>query len=324
MTKLPKISVIVAIFNAQKTLERLTDSLKAQTMHDFEVLLIDDGSTDTSGMICDRISDSDNRFRVFHKPNEGIGATRQFGLEHASGDYTIHTDADDWVEPDYLKKLYEKAISTTADIVICDVLEEQWKKTVYNKQEPSSYDTQGMLSDMIGRLLGGPWNKLIKRSFYVEHDIRYIEGLNYGEDKIFNLELVKAGASVTYLPEALYHLDLISNLDSAVRGISVQHLEEREKYITILRQKYDEDIFKTDIDNINLGIVYLAICSKAYSIHDFYRNYSFLSRVKWKDYAKRAFLNNLIIWTSLHCSYRLALMLAGFKKATRHIKQKLH
>ena len=80
------ISVIVAIYNAQKTLPRLIDSLKAQTMTGFEVLLIDDGSTDASGSICDEVSESDDRFKVFHKPNEGIGATRQFGIEHAQGE----------------------------------------------------------------------------------------------------------------------------------------------------------------------------------------------------------------------------------------------
>ena len=134
MPKIP-ISVIVAIYNAQKTLPRLIDSLKAQTMPDFEVLLINDGSTDASESICDEVAQSDNRFKAFHKPNEGIGSTRQFGIDHASGEYTIHADADDWVEPDYLELLYHEAISSEADMVICDLIEENGKQIRYNKQE---------------------------------------------------------------------------------------------------------------------------------------------------------------------------------------------
>ena len=129
------ISVIVAIYNAQKTLPRLIDSLKAQTMTGFEVLLIDDGSTDASGSICDEVSESDDRFKVFHKPNEGIGATRQFGIEHAQGEYSIHADADDWVEPDYLEKLYNKAMETGADMVICDFLIENGVKIRITKPQ---------------------------------------------------------------------------------------------------------------------------------------------------------------------------------------------
>ncbi|MCQ2057503.1 MAG: glycosyltransferase, partial [Bacteroidaceae bacterium] len=100
------------------TLDRLCQSLILQTMIDFEVLLIDDGSTDMSGRICDSYAKQDSRFKVFHKSNEGIGSTRQFGIDHASGEYTIHADSDDWVEPDWLEQLYSKAIETGVDMVI--------------------------------------------------------------------------------------------------------------------------------------------------------------------------------------------------------------
>ena len=80
MMKQPSVSVIIAIYNAEKTLPRLLDSLLQQTMKDFEVLMIDDGSVDGSASTCDKYAESDNRFKAFHKPNEGIGSTRQFGI----------------------------------------------------------------------------------------------------------------------------------------------------------------------------------------------------------------------------------------------------
>lgn len=313
------VSVIVAVYNAQKTIVRLADSLKAQTMRDFEVLLIDDGSTDASGDICDSIAQSDGRFRVFHKPNEGIGSTRQFGIDHASGQYTIHADADDWVEPDYLELLYNEAVSSGADMVICDVLMEKGKRVYQLKEQPKAYDRETMIDELVNRLQNGPCNKLVRRSIYSENNISYVPGLSYGEDQLVNIRLIQAGASVSYVPKALYHYDYITNPDSASRGISPQKVIQGELFVSELRKLLPEGYDET-VDNQHLGVVYLAICSKAYSRKEFYRKYSFLSRVAWKDYRKKPFSIKIIIWTSLHISYNLALFMYGIKRTKRRLK----
>ena len=98
----PKVSVIVAVFQAVKTLRRCLDSIKNQTMTEWECLLVDDGSSDGSGKMCDEYASADARFRVIHKPNEGVAIARQTGIDSAKGDYVIFADADDWVEPDWL------------------------------------------------------------------------------------------------------------------------------------------------------------------------------------------------------------------------------
>lgn len=316
----PIISVIIAIYNAEKTLPRLLDSLKAQTMQEFEALLIDDGSTDGSGSVCDHYAAFDSRFKAFHKPNEGIGSTRQFGIEHASGEYTIHADADDWVEPDYLKELYDKAVETDADMVICDFLVENGNKTVYRKEQPTAFDTKSVLNSLICRLNDGPCNKLLKRSVYVDNGIRYVSGLNFGEDQLFNLQFVMTGATVTYLPVALYHCDVSSNPDSASRGISISNIQHQERFITMVRQLLPKE-FERGIDSKHLDIVYMAIKSKVFTKKQFKEKYSFLSRVRWKDYLNKVFSIRLIIWTSLNVSYGLALAMSGIKKVIRHIKQ---
>ena len=316
----PRVSVIIAIFNAEKTLPRLLDSLKAQTMQEFEALLIDDGSTDGSGSVCDRYAASDPRFKAFHKANEGIGTTRQFGIEHASGEYTIHADADDWVEPDYLERLYDKAVETDADMVICDFLVENGTKTVYRKEQPTALDTKSVLNSLICRLNDGPCNKLLKRSVYVDNGIRYVSGLNFGEDQLFNLQFVMTGATVTYLPVALYHCDVSSNPDSASRGISISNIQHQERFITMVRQLLPKE-FERGIDSKHLDIVYMAIKSRVFTKKEFKEKYSFLSRVRWKDYLNKVFSIRLIIWTSLNVSYGLAIAMSGIKKVIRHIKQ---
>ena len=306
------ISVIVAIYNAEKTLPRLLDSLKAQTMQTFEALLIDDGSTDLSGAICDVYAQSDSRFKAFHKPNEGIGATRQFGIEHATGDYTIHADADDWVEPDFLEQLYNKAVSSGADMVICDILVENGIRTSVLKQEPIAFDKNGLLNDMLCRLHNGPCNKLVRRSFYMERNIAFPKGLDIGEDHMFNLQLVLAGISVTYLPKALYHCDTVINPDSASRGSSLKKIQNRIKFVSALKELLPPG-FEDGINDKYLDIAYIALKFDEFKEKQFKENFSFLSSVKWKNYYRKPFSIKLVLWTALNISYNLAKALLSIK-----------
>lgn len=315
----PAVSVIVAVFNAEKTLDRLCQSLVSQTMTDFEVLLIDDGSTDASGAVCDKYAGLDSRFKTFHKSNEGIGSTRQFGIDHAAGEYTIHADSDDWVEPDWLEQLYSKAIETGVDMVICDILEERGDTTVYSKQEFTLSDNNSISPIDLFRIQGGPCNKLIRRSSYENNGIRYKEGLNYGEDRLFITELVLKGISVAYLPKALYHYDYTANPNSAIHDISVKQIHNREIAVEELRKLLPEEEYRAVIDCKHLEVAYVAICSGSLTKEQFMDKFAFLSRVRWKEYPYDSFSIRLILWTSLHCSYSLALAMSGIKQFKRRL-----
>ena len=151
---LPKVSVIVPVYNAEKYLRRSLDSLKIQTLQEFEVILIDDGSKDFSSAICDEYVGSDSRFSVIHKQNEGVSAARQTGLDAAHGEYVIHVDSDDWVEPTMLEELYTKAISENADIVICDYFNNIGPKQTVCNQRPSSLEPKKILQELFQQLHG--------------------------------------------------------------------------------------------------------------------------------------------------------------------------
>ena len=116
-----KVSIIVPVYNVDKFLHKCVDSILAQTLTDFELLLVDDGSKDNSGLICDKYAAKDSRVRVFHKENGGVSSARNLGLENAQGDWIIFIDSDDWIEPNMLKDIYEKAILEHADLVYCDL-----------------------------------------------------------------------------------------------------------------------------------------------------------------------------------------------------------
>lgn len=311
----PKVSVIVAVFNAEKTLDRMVQSLVSQTFTDFEVLLIDDGSTDASGVICDKYARSDSRFKAFHKPNEGIGSTRQFGIDHAAGEYTIHVDSDDWVEPDYLGQLYESAVRTGADMVICDIVEDDGKCSRIIRQEPSGNDSNTVIKDiLLNRIHGGPCNKLVKLDCFTKYDVKYFCGQNYGEDAMANVLLLAKGISVAYIPKALYHYERYVNAESASQLLDKRSFEQREAMAEFFRLTFKDKDF-VPIHNYRYTVIaYLAIKFNFYSKDEYKTKYGFLAKLKWKGFSNYSPLSyRIIVWSSFNLSYNTARLLVFVK-----------
>ncbi|MCM1137784.1 MAG: glycosyltransferase [Duncaniella sp.] len=123
-TKVPEISIVVAVYKAEAYIRRCLDSILAQTFTDYEVIMVDDGSPDSSGEICEEYAGRDPRFKVIHKENGGVGSTRHVGMEHSRGRYSSHIDPDDWVEPTFLELLHKAAEENHADIAICNTVKE--------------------------------------------------------------------------------------------------------------------------------------------------------------------------------------------------------
>lgn len=218
----PAISVIVPIYKAEKYLKRCLDSIISQTFTDFELILIDDGSPDKSGMICDEYALNDKRIKVIHKKNGGVASARQCGIDNTKGEYTIHADPDDWVEPSMLEKLYKKAVEENADMVICDFWTEEKDRKTYNRQEPTKAIAEKTLQDILQhRLHGSLCNKLIKSTCYTDYNIRFIEGLNYCEDYLVCIKILLNGIKVSYLNEAFYHYDKYSNPNCITKDYNI-------------------------------------------------------------------------------------------------------
>lgn len=202
----PAISVIVPVFNMETLLSRCLDSLLAQTFGDFEVLIVDDGSTDRSPRICDDYADRDSRVKVLHKKNGGVASARQTGLDTAIGEFVIHVDPDDWVEPTMLQELHAKAVSEDADVVICDYYVDTKEKTSLVKQQPSALDAKTILKELFQQLHGSCCNKLVKRVCYNKFEIHFQIGLNYCEDLLTWIQMFQHDElRIAYLPKAFYH-----------------------------------------------------------------------------------------------------------------------
>lgn len=231
----PKISVIVPVYNAEKYLQRCVDSILAQTFTDFELLLIDDGSKDKSGGICDEYVRKDDRVKVFHKENGGVSSARQCGLDNALGEYSIHVDSDDWIEPKMLERMYGKIIEMHADILISDFYIDKDGKSIYVDQLSCQTVPIDILKEILkGHLFGALWHKLIRHSLFKEHDIKFIPNINYCEDVLILAQILQLNVKVCFLHEAYYHYDQ-QNTNSITRNYTKETFNMRKRYVRALK-----------------------------------------------------------------------------------------
>lgn len=193
----PIISVIVPIYNVEKYLPRCINSILAQTFTDFELLLIDDGSNDNSGKICDEFAEIDNRIRVFHKENGGVSSARNFGIDNANGQWIYFSDADDRVDKNGLNTLI-KLTSNQIDLVMAGY-------KVYDENGTIKYDTRlkdnpqylppsqaliEMYSPMYNYYQGFLWSKLFRNSIIRKNSHKFNSKIFYNEDRLFIFEYI--------------------------------------------------------------------------------------------------------------------------------------
>lgn len=239
---MPTVSVIVPIYKAEKYIVRCLDSIREQTLSDFETVLVDDGSPDKSGKICDEYASKDSRFKVIHQPNGGVSRARQAGLDAAKGDYVIHADPDDWVESDWLESLYTEAVSSKADMVICDFERIYKNRTVYYNQRPSSCNNQDILLDLLKeRIWGSCWNKLVRREIFQKYGIQFHPEMTIWEDLYVCCKLLINDVQVSYMPKCLYHYDSYSNENSFVRFQKDIHIRSRIIFVNTIEPLLADD-----------------------------------------------------------------------------------
>ena len=207
----PTVSIIVPVYNAEKTIGRCVDSILSQQYTDFELLLVDDGSTDSSGAICDSYTLADSRVQVIHKENTGVSDTRNIGISRAAGVYLQFLDSDDWITPDATKLLVETARDHDCDLVISDfyrVVGERVSRKgdidedrVLTREEYAAH----MMEQPADFYYGVLWNKLYRRDIVESHRLRMDPELSWCEDFMFNLEYIRHAQRFYALQVPIYY-----------------------------------------------------------------------------------------------------------------------
>ena len=227
----PKISVIIPVYNAESTLRRCVDSVLSQTFTDFECLLINDGSKDKSGEICDEYAAKDSRVRVFHKENGGVSSARNIGLDNMRGEWVSFVDSDDYIDSNYLKFMHDEAIRSDCSVVVCDFIEVKKASIRYcdafdwSGNHPIDINTSSnstLLNQAICYSTGVVWNTLISCALIKKHNLRFDITLKYGEDTLFILEVFANSPKLFHLKNALYTYDR-RNETSAMNNITIEY-----------------------------------------------------------------------------------------------------
>lgn len=216
---MPKVSIIVPVYKVEQYLPRCIDSILSQTFTDFELLLIDDGSPDSSGLICDEYAKKDNRIRVFHKENGGVSSARNYGLHLACGKYISFVDADDVIHPFFIETLY--MLSPGNDVVVCDFIK-------FTKEYPFSFSQSKKESFSILHLnrenfsqhittFSSVWNKLFTAS--IIKSLQFDKSLRNAEDTLFSYKALSRCNNICYIKVPLY--GYFVRHDGAVGSINI-------------------------------------------------------------------------------------------------------
>lgn len=234
----PKISVIVPVYNVEKWLHRCIDSILAQTFTDFELLLIDDGSTDASGAICDEYAARDSRIRVFHKPNGGVSSARNLGILESKGFFLINVDSDDYIDNNMLSEMLYAVKDN--DILIADYYVEEINAEYIVSQYNTTTDNKQIVRKILNHeLIGSLCNKLTKRSLYTPFLLEQIKGIDYCEDFLLIVQMLNAGAKVAFVPKAYYHYvqtsDSLTHQVSSKTAISIFKMLSKLETIEIVK-----------------------------------------------------------------------------------------
>lgn len=208
----PKVSIIIPVYNVEKHVSDCIESVLKQSFKDFELILVDDGSPDNSGKICDVFAEKDHRIRVLHKKNGGVSSARNLGIDNASGEWICFVDSDDWVDQDYCLNLISAVESQSSLIMTRNDFPGKKIDSIKECRDLSGEERIDFI--ILNRILdfSGPCCKLFNRDIIYKNNIRFPENIHMGEDGIFMAQYLNATDSLTVLNLSDYHY--MDNLQS--------------------------------------------------------------------------------------------------------------
>lgn len=305
------VSIIMPVYNAEKVLHRSINSIISQTYKCWELILINDGSTDNSGYICDEFSRKDDRIKVIHKINEGVAVARQIGNEKASGDFIIHHDADDWVDSDMLEKMVY-AIGDN-DVLITDFYKNNDLNEVVVKQEPTNCsDNIELLNDLFSKLHGNCWSKLVRKSFIEHYNIRFFKGINYCEDLLFWIQAFSINnIKVKYLSTPFYHYYCPIHTKTLSSDYSKEMLKQGKLFIEKMEIYLPISVRSKLVIRHKLSVKMGAFEHPIYSHKEYYDIYPEVNKYILK--LNTSVVNKILMYLSYNGFYKIATRLYQFK-----------
>lgn len=308
---MPKVSLIVPVYNTEKYLKKCMDSILKQSLDDIEIIVLNDGSPgEVDGIIS---TYKDKRIKYIKKENEGIGRTRNRGIDEAVGEYLAFVDSDDYIDPDFCEVLYEKAKNDSCDIVVCNYYED--RDSIIELKLPYFSDTNLEENpSVINKINLGPCNKLFKRDLFDNKNNRFIENLKY-EDAPLVIRLLLSAKRIGKVDNCLTHYVIHDNSQTTVRDekifdilkITEMIIEDFKKYSYMKDEAVNIAVmiladYTIQQRYINDGKLRNKFIDEAFSLLDnLDKNWRECNYLKAFSYCKRFIKTNKLL-TKMYCS----------------------
>lgn len=216
---MPKYSVLIPVYNSEKYLAECFNSILSQTFSDFEIIAVDDGSTDSSGKICDEYAAKDSRIKVIHKKNGGVYRARKTAFENSVGEYIFTFDCDDLVDKDLIERVNEKIVTHGCDLVFYDLglffedSSKNYDKAMLPKEQPLTIlDKRELYLLLLGRKMNSLCTKCSSRSIYSKgFDYEGLLSMSHGEDWFQSATMIHGMTSAYYIKNPMYHYRIIES-----------------------------------------------------------------------------------------------------------------
>ena len=298
---MPKLSIIIPIYNTGVYLHKCLKSILSQTLEDFELILVDDGSKDESGKICDEYAVLDKRIKVIHKENQGVSIARNTGIKEAQGDYIGFIDSDDWIDNDMYEKMYSKALEFNADIIVCDA------RTVYDNKE-EELDTISSLPEstllkkndispkILKEIAGSVWRCIYRRDVIISNEILFPEGMPLSEDRVFNILAMGCSNSMFYIKESFYNRYIRegSAVNRYYENMLDIVLDVRERMHNALNSVWNDKKYIEEFEKQMLQMVFTLIGNEFYKTNKngFAKKYSAIKNICRNETIRKIVINS--------------------------------
>lgn len=307
------ISVIVPVFNVENFIDVCISSLIKQSYSNIEIILVDDGSTDESGLHCDKWAEVDKRIKVFHQANGGLSAARNTGLNHASGDYICFVDSDDFVMEDYVKCMLQAIEETDAELALCDVTTSKWPalaKPITSNRILDAAECRAWLDDLISReyvLMVVSWNKLYKKELFADN--RFEEGKLHEDEFMINRLVFNINKMVFVPLEEYVYRANASGITGKENEVNVAHLDVIDAFT---------DRIDVSLENNDIGFAKITVRNTMYKLADYYfkmENHHYIIKSKMRNVLDKY---SEIITTKQKLKYELFMLSPSVFKMIFH------
>lgn len=271
-----KVSVVIPAYNTERYISRCIDSVLSQTLHDIEIIVINDGSTDGTRRILESYEGKDPRLKIYHQANKGIGASRRKGMDLAKGEYVQFVDSDDWVDPDFIDHTYSLACGRGADVV-------ETGGFFWHDRHGGFVRTQIKLMPEDTVMMSGLdiatgivkrthtcslCTKLIRKRFCQDNALNFNDDIGFGEDAYFMCRLCSFNPVYVYANKSFYHVT--DNPTSTTKSkYTRKNFSERVRWVNMLEEQYEDETFRDALQTMKFFIKEEMADSGLYALDEF-------------------------------------------------------